>query len=75
MEDNRFTGKYYGVAFGIKRTGCEMLKLDNFANIKTVHIIKDEQTIFEYIRENERGSSLFSVGCTTGIAWTSPIRK
>ena len=52
MEDNRLIGKYYGVGFEIKRRGCEMMNLDNFANIKTVHIIKDEQTIFEYIREN-----------------------
>ena len=63
MEDNRFIRKYNGVSFGIKRTGCEMLNLDNFANIKIVHIIKDEQTIFEYIRENEKETSLFPVGC------------
>ncbi|MBD5453512.1 MAG: beta-lactamase family protein [Lachnospiraceae bacterium] len=43
--------------------GCEMLNLDNYANLKAVHIIKDEQTIFEYIRENEKETSLFPVGC------------
>ena len=63
MEDNRFTGKYNGVGFGIKLTGCEMLNLDNLANLKAVHIIKDGQTVFEYIRENEKETSLFSVGC------------
>ena len=63
MEDNRFIGKYYGVSFRIKLMGCEMLNLDNLANLKAVHIIKDGQTVFEYIRENERGTSLFPVGC------------
>ena len=63
MEDNRFTGKYYGVSFRIKLMGCEMLNLDNLANLKAVHIIKDGKTVVEYIRENERGTSLFPVGC------------
>lgn len=40
-----------------------MLDVSNYGNIKAVHIIKDKQTIFEYIRENELGTSLFSVGC------------
>lgn len=40
-----------------------MLDVANCGNIKAVHISKDKQTIFEYIRENEMGTSLFSVGC------------
>ena len=40
-----------------------MLNLNNNVNIKTVHVIKDEQTIFEYIRKNEKETSLFPVGC------------
>ena len=40
-----------------------MLDVANYGNIKVVHISKDKQTIFEYIRENEMGTSLFSVGC------------
>lgn len=40
-----------------------MLNLDNFSNIKNVHIIKNEQMIFEYTRENEKGTLLFPVGC------------
>ena len=40
-----------------------MLNLDNFSNLKNVHIIKNEQMIFEYIRENEKGTLLFPVGC------------
>lgn len=40
-----------------------MLDVANYGNIKAVHISKDKQTIFEYIRENEMGTSLFSVGC------------
>lgn len=40
-----------------------MLNLNNYANLKAVNIIKDEQMIFEYLRENEREKSLFSVGC------------
>lgn len=40
-----------------------MLNLDNFSNLKNVHIIKNEHTIFEYRRENEKGTLLFPVGC------------
>lgn len=40
-----------------------MLNLNNYVNLKAVHIMKDGQTIFEYIRENEKETSLFSVGC------------
>lgn len=40
-----------------------MLNLNNYINLKAVHIIKDEQTIFEYIRQNEQETSLFAVGC------------
>ena len=40
-----------------------MLNLDNFSNLKSVHIMKNGQTIFEYIRENEKGTLLFPVGC------------
>lgn len=40
-----------------------MLDVTNYGNIKAVHIINDKQTIFEYIRENETGTSLFQVGC------------
>ena len=40
-----------------------MINLKNYNNLKAVHIIKDEQMIFEYIRENEMKTSLFPVGC------------
>ena len=40
-----------------------MFDVSNYGNIKAIHIIKDKQTIFEYIRENEKETSLFSVGC------------
>lgn len=40
-----------------------MLNVSNYSNIKAMHIIKDKQTIFEYRRENELETSLFSVGC------------
>lgn len=40
-----------------------MLNVNNYVNLKAVHIIKHEQTIFEYIRENEIETSLFPVGC------------
>lgn len=40
-----------------------MLNVSNYSNIKAVRIIKDKQTMFEYIRENELEASLFSVGC------------
>lgn len=40
-----------------------MLNLQNYVNVRAVHIIKDEQTIFKYIRENEMETSLFSIGC------------
>lgn len=40
-----------------------MLELKKYTNLKAVHIIKDEETIFEYMRENEKETSLFSVGC------------
>ena len=35
-----------------------MLNLNNYANLKAVNIIKEEQTIFEYIRENEKEMAL-----------------
>lgn len=40
-----------------------MLDVSNYGNIKAVHITKDKQTIFEYIRENEMGTLLFPIGC------------
>ncbi|WP_167957033.1 serine hydrolase [Anaerosporobacter faecicola] len=40
-----------------------MLNLNNFDNIKVVHITKDNQLIYEYIRENEQGTTVFPVGC------------
>lgn len=40
-----------------------MLNLDNFPNLKKVCMIKNEQMIFEHIRETEKGTSLFPVGC------------
>lgn len=42
---------------------CKMLNVNNYVNLKAVHIVKDEQMIFEYVRENEMETSLFSVGC------------
>lgn len=40
-----------------------MRNLDNFGNLKNVCVIKNEQVIFEYIRENEKETLLFPVGC------------
>lgn len=40
-----------------------MQNLNNYVNLKAVYITKGEQTLFEYIRENEKETSLFSVGC------------
>lgn len=40
-----------------------MLNVNNYVNLKAVHIVKDEKTIFEYVRENEMEKSLFPVGC------------
>ena len=40
-----------------------MLNVSNYVNIKAVNIIKNKQLIFEYIRENETQTALFSVGC------------
>lgn len=40
-----------------------MLNLYNYVNIKAIHIIKDGQMKFEYIRENEKETHLFPVGC------------
>lgn len=42
---------------------CKMLNLNNYTNIKAVNMIKNEQVIYEYLRENEMETSLFSVGC------------
>lgn len=40
-----------------------MLNLNNYTNVKAVHITKDEQTVFKFIREDEKETQLFSVGC------------
>lgn len=40
-----------------------MLNLNNYPNLRAVHVIKDEQTIFEYRRANEMETSLFPIGC------------
>lgn len=40
-----------------------MLNVSNYSNIKAVYIIKDKQAIYEYRREKELETSLFSVGC------------
>lgn len=40
-----------------------MVDVSHYGNIKAIHIIKDKQTIFEYIRDDEMVTSLFSVGC------------
>ena len=40
-----------------------MINLSDYVNLKVVHIIKDKQKIFEYVRENEKESHMFSVGC------------
>ena len=40
-----------------------MLNVSYYDNIKAIHILKDNQTIYEYKRENEKDTSVFSVGC------------
>lgn len=40
-----------------------MLNLKNNINLRAVHIIKDGQNVFEYVRENEDARQLFPVGC------------
>lgn len=40
-----------------------MLNLNNFTNIKAAQVLKDGQVIFDFIRENEKETQLFSVGC------------
>lgn len=40
-----------------------MRNLDNFGHLKNICVIKNEQVIFEYIRENEEGTLLFPIGC------------
>ena len=40
-----------------------MRNLDDFGNLKNVCVIKNEQMIFEYIRENEKETLLFPTGC------------
>lgn len=40
-----------------------MLNLENLTNLKNVCIIRNDEVIFEYTRENEKGTLLFPVGC------------
>ena len=40
-----------------------MRNLDNYGHLKNICVIKNEQVIFEYIRENEEGTLLFPIGC------------
>lgn len=40
-----------------------IMALENLDHLRKVCIIKNGQTIFEYIRENEKGTLLFPAGC------------
>lgn len=37
--------------------------VDNYSNIKSIHIIKDNELIYKYLREGTKDTQLFSVGC------------
>ena len=49
-----------------------MRNLDNFGHLKNICVIKNEQVIFEYIRENEEGTFLFPIGCIFKSFGVSP---
>lgn len=40
-----------------------MLKLDNYPNIRAIHVIKDNQLIYKQLREDTNDKELFPVGC------------
>lgn len=40
-----------------------MLNLNNYLNLRAVHVIRHGQNVFEYTRENENMTRLFPVGC------------
>lgn len=40
-----------------------MLNLENYSNLRAVHVIKDGQIAYEYFREDTNNTQLFPVGC------------
>lgn len=40
-----------------------MLKIDNYPNIRAIHVIKDNQLIYKQLREDTSDTQLFPVGC------------